>query len=54
MALLPFVRQFAQVDRVWFDATPALPALRAWLQHGLALPLFATVMAKPAHHPAPG
>mgnify|MGYP006170920449 CR=1 FL=1 len=54
MALLPFVRQFAQVDRVWFDATPALPALRAWLQRGLALPLFATVMAKPAHHPAPG
>jgi len=54
MALLPFVRQFAQVDRVWFDATPALPALRAWLQRGLDLPLFATVMAKPAHHPAPG
>ena len=54
MALLPFVRQFAQVDRVWFDAAPALPALRAWLQRGLALPLFATVMAKPAHHPAPG
>lgn len=54
MALLPFVRQFAQVDRVWFDATPALPALRAWLQRGLALPLFATVMAKPTHQPAPG
>ena len=47
MALLPFVRQFAQVDRVWFDATPALPALRAWLQRGLDLPLFAAVMAKP-------
>ena len=47
MALLPFVRQFAQVDRAWFDATPALPALRAWLQRGLDLPLFANVMAKP-------
>lgn len=47
MALLPFVRQFAQVDRAWFDATPALPALRAWLQRGLDLPLFAAVMAKP-------
>jgi UPF0176 protein len=54
MALLPFVRQFAQVDRVWFDAAPALPALRAWLQRGLDLPLFATVMAKPTHQPAPG
>lgn len=54
MALLPFVRQFAQVDRVWFDATPALPALRAWLQRGLDLPLFAAVMAKPTHQPAPG
>lgn len=47
MALLPFVRQFAQVDRAWFDATPTLHALRAWLQRGLDLPLFATVMAKP-------
>lgn len=54
MALLPFVRQFAQVDRAWFDATRALPALRAWLQRGLALPLFATVMAKPDHRAAQG
>lgn len=53
MALLPFVRQFAQVDRAWFDATPALPALRAWLERGLALPLFASVMAKPDRLVAP-
>jgi hypothetical protein len=35
------------VDRAWFDATPTLHALRAWLQRGLDLPLFATVMVKP-------
>lgn len=47
MALLPFVRQFAQVDRTWFDTIAPLPLLRAWLQRGLDLPLFATVMAPP-------
>ncbi|MDJ0994377.1 MAG: glutathione S-transferase [Dinoroseobacter sp.] len=29
-AILPFVRQFANTDRVWFDAQP-WPALRGWL-----------------------
>ena len=29
-ALAPFVRQFAQVDRAWFDAQP-WPRLQAWL-----------------------
>lgn len=52
-ALLPFVRQFAQVDRSWFDASPALPALRAWLQRGVAQSLFITVMAKPAPPQSP-
>ena len=46
MALLPFVRQFAQVDRAWFDAQP-WPHLGAWLEAGLNSPLFLTVMAKP-------
>lgn len=45
MALLPFVRQFAQVDRAWFDALP-LPALQRWLAHHLASPLFESVMAR--------
>ncbi len=47
MALLPFVRQFAQVDRTWFDQSE-LQALRAWLDHGLSSPLFEAVMAKAA------
>lgn len=42
-ALMPFVRQFAAVDRDWFDAQP-LPALHRWLATQLAAPLFAEVM----------
>lgn len=44
-AIMPFVRQFAQVDRSWFDAQP-WPLLHAWLAAWLESPLFATVMAK--------
>lgn len=47
VALLPFVRQFAQVDRSWFDQSE-LQALRAWLDHGLRSPLFEAVMTKAA------
>ncbi|WP_066798310.1 glutathione S-transferase N-terminal domain-containing protein [Sphingomonas soli] len=42
-AITPFVRQFAAVDREWFDAQP-LPALQRWLALQLASPLFAEVM----------
>ena len=45
MALLPFVRQFAQVDADWFAQAP-LPALQRWLQDHLASPLFHSVMDK--------
>ena len=45
VALLPFVRQFAQVDLVWFQAQ-ALPALQAWLQAQMGDDLFVEVMAK--------
>jgi len=38
-ALLPFVRQYAQVDRDWFDRQP-LPKLRHWLERHLASALF--------------
>jgi glutathione S-transferase len=38
-ALLPFVRQYAQVDGAWFDAQP-LPNLRQWLERHLSSPLF--------------
>lgn len=47
-ALMPFVRQFAQVDRAWFDARP-WPALQAWLSRWLDSALFGAVMAK--HEP---
>lgn len=47
MALLPFVRQFAQVDAEWFADLP-YPALRAWLEKLLSTELFASVMDKRA------
>lgn len=45
MALMPFVRQFAQVDSAWFEQAP-LPALHRWLKSLLALPLFDQVMGQ--------
>ena len=42
-AIMPFVRQFAAVDRTWFDAQ-ALPAVQRWLAVQLASPLFAEAM----------
>lgn len=44
-ALFPFVRQFAMVDKAWFDVAP-LPRLQAWLQAWLDSALFASVMGK--------
>ena len=44
-AIFPFVRQFANNDRGWFDSLP-LPALQKWLGDHLASPLFATTMKK--------
>ena len=44
-ALFPFVRQFAETDRGWFDTQP-LPALQAWLSDNLASPLFERVMLR--------
>ncbi|WP_426177924.1 glutathione S-transferase [Pseudomonas sp. TWRC1-2] len=46
VALAPFVRQFAHVDREWFAGTE-YHRLQAWLQRFLESPLFAAVMAKP-------
>ena len=51
-ALFPFVRQFALVDRHWFDAMP-LVGVQAWLQRWLDSTLFASVMGKaPVWHPS--
>ena len=45
IALLPFVRQFASVDRDWFDQSP-YPKLRAWLEQLVASDLFLAAMKK--------
>lgn len=47
MAVLPFVRQFANTDRDWFDEQP-WHDLRAWLDAFLVSPLFSAVMRKRA------
>ncbi|MGX9865014.1 glutathione S-transferase [Pseudomonas moraviensis] len=45
IALLPFVRQFAHVDREWFAQTPYV-RLQAWLQRFLESELFTSIMKK--------
>ncbi len=50
IAVAPFVRQFAHVDREWFAQTP-YRRLQAWLQRFLESPLFIDVMAKTCAHP---
>ena len=45
VALMPFVRQFAQVDREWFGQSP-YHRLQAWLQRFLESELFTDVMRK--------
>lgn len=44
-AIFPFIRQFANNDRNWFDAQP-IPALQNWLAGHLESGLFAAVMTK--------
>ncbi len=44
-AILPFVRQFANTDRVWFDAQP-WPALIGWLDRFTESPAFQDIMTK--------
>ncbi len=45
VAIFPFVRQFAQVDRVWFDQAD-YPYLQAWLAEWLESRWFIQVMQK--------
>lgn len=45
VALMPFIRQFAHVDREWFAAAP-YPRLQRWLQGLLDSELFVAIMAK--------
>lgn len=44
-AILPFIRQFAFIDKAWFDAQP-WPALQAWLERFLESDRFAAIMPK--------
>ncbi len=45
IALLPFIRQFAFVDKDWFDRSP-YPRVRDWLEDFLESELFRSVMKK--------
>ncbi len=45
MAIAPFVRQFAQTDKSWFDARP-WPGVQAWLAAFVDSALYAQVMQK--------
>ncbi len=45
IGVFPFIRQFAFVDRDWFDRAP-YPHLRLWLDSFLASSLFAAIMLK--------
>ena len=45
MALLPFIRQFAHVDRGWFASTP-YENLQRWLTAWLEHELFTSMMSK--------
>lgn len=45
LAILPFIRQFANIDRPWFDARP-WPDLIRWLDRFTLSDAFAAIMAK--------
>jgi glutathione S-transferase len=45
IALLPFIRQFARIERQWYLQSP-YPKVRQWLNNYLQSPMFTKVMAK--------
>lgn len=45
IALLPFIRQFANIDEAWFDQQP-WPNLQRWLDQFLASTHFSNIMVK--------
>lgn len=47
IAIMPFVRQFAETDRSWFDAQ-ALPGVRGWLARHIGSALFEAILVRPA------
>ncbi|MFT5452679.1 MAG: glutathione S-transferase [Enterobacterales bacterium] len=46
IAIFPFIRQFAFVNKPWFDAAP-YPKLQQWLKQHLESVLFQSIMEKP-------
>jgi glutathione S-transferase len=44
-AIFPFIRQFALVDKAWFDQSP-YPKLQTWLRYFLDSALFKQIMPK--------
>ena len=52
MALMPFVRQYANTDRPWFDAQD-WPHIQDWLDRILKSPLFLAIMHKYAQWSPP-
>lgn len=45
LAIMPFVRQFAQTDMNWFASQP-IPQVQGWLEAWLASPVFLRIMDK--------
>lgn len=45
IAIFPFIRQFARVDKPWFDQAP-YPSMQRWLARFIESSLFADVMQK--------
>jgi len=45
ISIFPFIRQFAHVDKAWFDGA-AYPRLQAWLNYFLQSALFTGIMQK--------
>ena len=45
IALIPFIRQFAKVERQWYLQAP-YPRVRQWLNYYLQSAMFTKVMAK--------
>ncbi|KGJ92459.1 glutathione S-transferase [Thalassotalea sp. ND16A] len=45
IALLPFIRQFAKIERQWYLQSP-YPNVKRWLNRYLQSPMFTKVMAK--------
>jgi glutathione S-transferase len=50
LAIFPFIRQFANVDKTWFDKLPYTP-LHNWLQANIDSDLFQKIFKKQGENP---